>query len=33
LTGSDRNAMGRLFKAMAIADPNLGELPAFEASE
>ena len=30
LTGRGRTAMGRLFKVMALADPALGALPAFE---
>jgi SAM-dependent MidA family methyltransferase len=34
LLGEGRTEMGKLFKAMAFADPNLGTLPAFEpASE
>ena len=31
LTQGGRTGMGRLFKAMAIADPKLGPLPAFDA--
>jgi SAM-dependent MidA family methyltransferase len=30
LTGTGRNEMGRLFKAVAFAHPSLGTLPAFE---
>jgi NADH dehydrogenase [ubiquinone] 1 alpha subcomplex assembly factor 7 len=29
LTGQERTGMGRLFKAMALADPKLGPLPGF----
>jgi NADH dehydrogenase [ubiquinone] 1 alpha subcomplex assembly factor 7 len=31
LTGSGRESMGELFKAMAFADPNLGTLPGFDS--
>jgi len=31
LTGGGRDAMGELFKALAIADPKLGALPAFDS--
>ena len=31
LTGSGRESMGELFKAMAFADPNLGALPGFDS--
>jgi hypothetical protein len=30
LTQGGQNGMGRLFKAMALADPKLGPLPAFD---
>jgi SAM-dependent MidA family methyltransferase len=30
LMGEGRTDMGKLFKAMAIANPSLGELPGFE---
>jgi SAM-dependent MidA family methyltransferase len=33
LLGEGRTEMGRLFKVMAIADPNLGALPGFEANQ
>jgi SAM-dependent MidA family methyltransferase len=31
LTGAGRDAMGELFKAMAIADPRLGAVPGFDS--
>jgi NADH dehydrogenase [ubiquinone] 1 alpha subcomplex assembly factor 7 len=31
LTGSGRESMGELFKAMALADPKLGALPGFDS--
>jgi SAM-dependent MidA family methyltransferase len=31
LTSEDRTGMGRLFKAIAIANPKLERLPGFEA--
>jgi NADH dehydrogenase [ubiquinone] 1 alpha subcomplex assembly factor 7 len=31
LTSEDRTGMGRLFKAIAVADPKLERLPGFEA--
>jgi SAM-dependent MidA family methyltransferase len=31
LTGTGRDAMGELFKAMAFADPNLATLPGFDS--
>ena len=33
MIGTERNAMGKMFKAMAFGDPRLGELPAFETAE
>jgi hypothetical protein len=31
LTSEDRTGMGRLFKAIAVADPKLERLPGFDA--
>ena len=30
LTASEGTGMGKLFKAMAVSDPKIGELPGFE---